>query len=165
MTVAADHQLVRLQPGLIVGNMLRGQRYTSAKTLQDGKVSSMHYPPTGRYVSNYSLSSSTGDWKAQRSYEMGEDFNNPLIPVEVVDNVSPKSLPPEHSFCKVQADNLVISALMKSEANGSIILRLYEIQRNKAETPVYFLSKQQSFYETSLQFDVSVGTVHSRLRA
>ncbi len=50
ITVAADHQLVRLQPGLIIGNMLRGQRYTSAKILQGGKVSSTHYPPSGHYV-------------------------------------------------------------------------------------------------------------------
>jgi alpha-mannosidase len=150
VTVAADHQLVRLQPDLIRANMIRGQRYTSVKVVRGEEVTSIHYPAQGHYVFKYSLSSGVGDWKAQRSYQAGGGVTNPLIPVSVVDDVSNKSLPPTRSFCSLRGDDLVISALKKSETDGSILLRLYEIQGERAETPVIFLGKQQGFRETNL---------------
>ncbi len=150
VTVAASHQLVRLEKGLIRANMIRGQRYTSVRIIRGDEVTTMHFPPPGHYVFKYSLSSGSGDWKAMRSYQAGLGFNNPLIPVSVADEISTKSLPPTHSFCSVQGENLVISALKKSEGDGSIALRLYEIQGTKAETTVTFLGKQQSFRETNL---------------
>jgi alpha-mannosidase len=150
VTVAADHQLVRLEDGLIHANMIRGQRYTSAKIVRGDQLTSMHYPANGHYVFKYSLSSGAGDWKAVRSYQAGLSFNSPLVPVSVVDDISSKSLPPTHSFCSVQGDDLLITALKKSDAGSSVILRLYEIQGKKTETPVMFLGKQQSFRETNL---------------
>jgi alpha-mannosidase len=150
VTLAADHQLIKLDDGLIHANMIRGQRYTSVRIVRREEVSSIHFPPSGHYVFKYSLSSGPGDWKTLRSYQAGQDFNRPLIPVSVVDDISRKSLPPTLSFCSVQADNLVISALKKSQADGSIILRLYEIQGAKAESPVTFGGKQQDFREVDL---------------
>jgi alpha-mannosidase len=150
VTVAADHQLVKLEDGLIRANMIRGQRYTSAKIVRGDEVTSMHYPVKGRYVFKYSLSSGPGDWKALRSYQFGMGFNQGLVPVEVVDEISSKSLPPTRSFCSVQGDNLVISALKKAEADRSVILRVYEIQGAKAETAVTFLGRQRDFRETNL---------------
>ena len=151
VTVAADHQLVKLESGLIHGNMIRGGKYTSVRVVRGDEVSSIYYPPRGHYVFKYSLSSGPGDWKAFRSYRVGLSFNNPLIPVSVVDEISAKSLPPTRSFCSVEGDNLVISALKKAEADSSIILHLYEIQGTKSETPVTFLGKQQAFHETDLR--------------
>ena len=150
VTLAADHQLVKLDEGLIHGNMIRGQRYTSVRIVRGEEVTSIHFPPSGHYVFNYSLSSGPGDWKTLRSYRAGLDFNSPLIPVSVVDDISGKSLPPTNSFCAVPDDNLVISALKKSEADRSIILRLYDVQGAKAETPIIFLGKRQEFHETNL---------------
>ena len=150
VTVATDHQLVKLENGLIHANMIRGQRYTSARIVRGDEITSIHFPPQGHYVFRYSLSSGPGDWKTFRSYQAGLSFNNPLIPVSVVDEISAKSLPPTHSFCSVQGDNLVISALKKSQSDRSITLRLYEIQGAKAETPITFLGKQQDFHEADL---------------
>lgn len=150
LTLAADHQLVKLEDGLIHANMIRGQRYTSVRIVRGEEITSIHFPPSGHYVFKYSLSSGPGDWKTLRSYRAGQDFNRPLIPVSVVDDISRKSLPPTLSFCSVQGDNLVISAFKKSQADGSIILRLYEIQGAKAESPVTFLGKQQDFREVDL---------------
>jgi len=150
LTLAADHQLVRFDPGLIRAAMLRATRYTSVRVVQGDEVTSIHYPPEGSYVFKYSLSSGPGDWKQFHSYRAGLDFNNPLLPVSVADDISSKSLPPTQSFCAVPGDNLVISALKKSEADRSIVLRLYEIQGDKAETSVTWLGKQSEFRETSL---------------
>jgi alpha-mannosidase len=150
VTVAADHQLVKLEDGLIRASMIRGQRYTSAKIVRGEEVTSMHYPVKGHYVFKYALSSGPGDWKAFRSYQFGMGLNNGLVPVSVVDEISSKSLPPTHSFCSVQSDNLVITALKKSETDRSMILRVYEIQGAKAQTPVTFLGQQRDFREVNL---------------
>lgn len=150
VTVAADHQLVKLENDLIHASMIRGQRYTSVKIVRGDEVTTIHFPPSGHYVFKYSLSSGPGGWQAARSYQAGLGFNSPLIPVEVADEVSTKSLPPTYSFCSVQGDNLVISSLKKSESDGAIILRLYEIQGMKAETPITFQGKSGEFRETNL---------------
>ncbi len=150
ITLAADHQLVRLENGLIRASMLRGQRYTSVKIERGDEVTSIHFPAPGHYVFRYSLSSARGDWKAARSYRTGLDFNNPLIPVSVVDEISTKSLPPTHSFVSIRGDNLVLSALKKSAHDGSIILRLYEIVGTPAESPLTFNGKLLSFRTTGL---------------
>jgi alpha-mannosidase len=150
LTVAADHQVVELDPQVIRADMIRGAAYTSVKVERGAEVTSMQYPPPGLYVFRYSMVSGAGDWRANRSFEQGENLNNPLIPVEVVDAVSSKSLPPTRSFGSVQSGNLVISALKKSAKDGSIILRVYEIEGKKAETPISFLGEQQAFRETNL---------------
>lgn len=152
LTLAADHQLVRLEDGLIHANMIRGQRYTSVKIVRDNnEVDSIHFPAPGQYVFKYSISSGAGDWKSLKSYRTGANFNNALIPVSVVDEISPKGLAPTNSFLSVQADNLVLSALKKTESSDpSIVLRLYEMEGTKAESPVIFLGSQRQFRESNL---------------
>lgn len=151
ITVAADHQLVKLQDGLVRANMIRGQRYTSVKIVRGDEVTSMHFPPSGHYVFKYSLSSGAGDWKTLKSYQSGLNFNSPLAPVSVVDDISTKPLPPTNSFLSVQGDNLVLSAIKKAEgADPSIVVRLFEIQGSRAETPVSFLGGQRRFRESNL---------------
>ncbi len=150
VTVAADHPIFELGQRTLRADMIRGQRYTSVKIVRNGKATSIHYPPPGTYVFRYSLSSGAGDWRIQHSYELGKNFTNPLLPVEVVDNVSPKSLPPEQSFLRLQSPDIVVSALKKAEADNSIILRVYETEGKPATTPVFFLGKRQGFRETNL---------------
>ena len=151
LTVASDHQLVKLEDGLIRANMIRGQRYTSVKVVRDDDVSSIHFPAQGHYVFKYSISSGTGDWKSLKSYRSGMNFTNPLIPVSVVDEISAKSLPPTNSFFNVQGDNLVLSAVKKAEGpDPAIVLRLYEIQGSKAESPITFLGTQVQFRQSNL---------------
>lgn len=150
VTLAADHQLVKIEDGLIRASMIRGQRYTSARIVRGEEVTSIHFPPRGHYQFRYSLSSASGDWKTSRSYQAGLSFNNPLIPVSVIDDISGKSLPPTYSFCSVEGDNLVISALKKSEQDRSITLRLYEIQGAKGETAITFLGTRRDFHEADL---------------
>jgi alpha-mannosidase len=151
LTLAADHQLVKLEDGLIRANMIRGQRYTSVKIVSDDEVTSIHFPAPGHYVFKYSISSGPGDWKSIKSYQTGANFDHPLLPVSVVDDISAKSLPPSNSFLSVHGDNLVLSALKKAEGTDpSIVLRLYEIQGAKAETPVSFLGTERQFRESNL---------------
>jgi alpha-mannosidase len=51
-------------------------------------------------------------------------LTNPLLPVSVVDGISRKALPPSKSFCSLTQDNLVLSALKKSDLDSSLLLRV-----------------------------------------
>ena len=150
LTISSDHQQIRLGDNVIYAEMVRGTRYVSVKVGKDDGLSSRNYPPDGVYVFHYSLSSGEGDWKAIKAYRSGMNFTNPLIPVSVADDLTGKSLPPSFSFCSVQKDNIIISALKKADFNSSPVLRLYEIEGVAVNTSVTFLNKQISFSEVNM---------------
>jgi alpha-mannosidase len=150
LTIASDHQQIRLDEDVVRAEMVRGTRFTSVKVVRGNEVTSLNYPPPGAYVFRYSLSSSSGDWKTSKAYRTGLGWNNPLLPVSVCDGISAKSLPPVRSFCSVKPDSLVVSALKKSDLGPSILLRVYEIEGASVETPVEFLGRETAFNETNL---------------
>lgn len=150
LTLASDHQQIRLGEGVIRAQMVRGTRFTSVKVVRGDQVTSMFYPPPGTYVCHYSVSSAKGDWKASKAYRAGLNWNNPLLPITVVDGISEKTLPPTLSFCSVQQDNVVISALKKADLGTSVLLRTYEIEGSPVETSVEFLGRRPAFGEVNL---------------
>ena len=81
-------------------------------------------------------------------------FNTPLIPVSTVNELSQKSLPPARSFCSLDADNLVITALKKADADGAIVLRVFEIRGDTATSPVRFLGQNRKFRGANLLEEV-----------
>ena len=150
LTVTADHQLVRIEEDLVSAEMIRGLRYTSAKVTREQEVGSLTYPPVGRYVFRYSLSSGAGDWRRNRAYQAGVNANRPLIPVVVEDEIAAKSLPPTHSFCSVSADDLVLSAVKKAYGDASLVLRFYEVEGKPARTTVTWLGRRHGMREVNL---------------
>ena len=78
------------------------------------------------------------------------DFNMPLIPVTAVNELSTKPLPPERSFFSIDADNLVLTALKKADRDGAIVLRVFEIRGDTAESTVRFLGRERSFQAVNL---------------
>lgn len=150
LTVATGEQFVRLGDGVLRGEMLRGTRFTSVKVVRGDAVGVMDYPPKGVYTFRYSLSSGRGDWRANKSYRAGMNFNSPLLPVSVVDDISQKSLPPTQSFFSTESDTLVLSAVKKADADDAIVLRVFEDEGSRATTPISFLGKTQSFQEVNL---------------
>lgn len=150
LTLAADHQQIRLGEGLIRAQMVRGTRFVSVKVVRGDEVTSVNYPPAGTYVFRYSLSSASGDWKAAKAYRTGMNWNNPLLPVSVVDTTSKKTLPPTQSFSSVDQENVVISALKKADPDASILLRMYEIEGSPVKTSAEFLGRKPAFREVNL---------------
>jgi hypothetical protein len=150
LTIAADHQLMKLSPGVIRAEMLRGSRFASVKVVRGEQVTSLFYPPPGTYHFRFSLTSGRGDWRAARSYQAGMNLNSPLLPVSVVDEVSRKSLPPAHSFATLEGDNLVLSAVKKADQDNGLVLRFFEIQGKKTETGVQFLGRKNRVQEVNL---------------
>jgi alpha-mannosidase len=77
-------------------------------------------------------------------------FSAPLIPVSSVDALAEKSLPSTHSFCSLDADNLVVSAVKKAEREEAIVLRVFEMEGAKAQTPIEFLGRRHGFRAVNL---------------
>jgi len=150
LTLAADHQQIRLGEDVIRAQMVRGTRFVSVKVVRGDEITSLHYPPAGTYVFRYSLSSAPGDWKAAKAYRAGMNWNHPVLPVSVVDALSSKTLPPTQSFCSVEQDSVVISAVKKADLDTSILLRAYEIEGSPVKTSVEFLGQRSAFSEVNL---------------
>ncbi len=149
LTVAADRQVMTLAPGVIRAGMLRGT-YSAVDITRAGRPYLKRMPPAGTYVFHYSLSSGKGNWAAARSYRAGMALNNPLIPVSPADDLSSKSLPPTQSFLSVEAPNIVISAIKKSDLGAAVIVRAFEIEGAAANTPVHFLGRPATVREVNL---------------
>jgi alpha-mannosidase len=165
LTIATSEQFVRLEPGILRSEMLRGPRFTSAKVVRGDSVESMSYPPKGVYSFRYSLSSGAGDWRANKSYRSGMNFNSPLIGVSVVDDVSQKSLPPSQSYFSTDSDNLVLSTIKKADDDGSIIVRVFEAEGRPANTPLTFLGQHRNVIETNLLEEAAAQAVQTRVTA
>ncbi len=149
LTVAADRQVVSLDPGVIRAGMLRGS-FSAVGITRHGKPFLRQLPPAGTYVFRYSLSSGKGDWRNAKSFRAGMALNNALIPVSVADDLSPKSLAPTYSFGTVDSENIILTALKKSETGDDLILRVYDIAGAQTESPVVLFGQQRSFQEVNL---------------
>ncbi len=151
-TLSADRQLMIVGPGVVNAGMLRGT-YATQEFQREGKTTLVQVPAAGTYTFRYSLTSGKGDWAAAKSYRSGANFANPLIAVTSVDEITQKSLPPTRSFLTLNADNLVVSAVKKADQDGSVVVRLYEIEGKQASTPVEFLGAKRSFQTVNLLED------------
>jgi alpha-mannosidase len=165
LTIAADHQQIRFEDGLIRAEMLRGVKFTSVKVVRGEKVGSMEYPIPGKYVFRYSLSAAPGDFRVAKAYHAGMGLTNPLLPVSVVDDITQKSLPPTSSFCSVKQDSVVVSTLKKAEDGPALLLRVYDMEGANVETPISFLGKGTAFSEVNLLEEDVPGAKASVLKA
>ncbi len=165
LTIATDHQQIRLGDDVICAEMVRGTKYVSVKVGRGDEITSMHYPPPGTYVFRYSLSSGPGDWKKSKAYRSGINWNNPLLPISVADEITSKSLPPTRCFCSLGQDSLVLSALKKADLGPAILLRVYEIEGSTVKTPVEFLGRRATFGEVNLLEEGLGGTSQKELRS
>ena len=158
LTLATDHQFVRLDGGVFRGEMVRGTKSTSVRVVTDTTIDSLHYPPPGTYTFKYSITSGPGDWRANKSYRTGLNFNNPLIPVSVVDDISTKSLPPRQSFLESNSGTVVLSAIKKAGRASDIIFRWYENEGAPANLNVHFLGKALTAQPVNLLEEPAGGT-------
>ncbi len=135
LTVAADRQFITLGDGVLRFGMLRGT-YSSLGVTRAGRPYLVQVPPVGKYVFRYALFSGRGSWASGKSYRAGMAFANPLVAVTSVDELGEKALPPTHSFCQLDAENLVVTALKKAEQSHELILRMVEMEGREVVTSV-----------------------------
>jgi alpha-mannosidase len=163
LTICADRHLMTLGEGVIRAGMLRSS-YSPVGIVRGDKPFFRQFPPAGKYVLRYSLTSGQGDWAAAKSYRAGMAFSNPLIPVCAADELSSKPLPPTRSFCSLAADNLVVTALKKAERDNVMVLRAVEMEGRRTETPVNWLQGQRGFRAVNLLEEPSRNGEEASLR-
>ena len=78
----------------------------------------------GRHHFSYALYPHAGTWKEAFTVRRGYEFNYKLQATQVEAHVG--VLPSEHSFVQVDSQNVVLTALKKSEDGDALILRFYE---------------------------------------
>jgi alpha-mannosidase len=162
-TVSADRQLVTLEERAVRVGMMRGA-YSPVDVVRDGKPYLHQFPPAGRYVFHYSLTSGKGDWAASKSYRSGMEFSDPLLPVAAENEISTKSLLPTYSFLSQGSENVVVTALKKAEADDSLVLRVVEMEGKATEAAIQAMGEPRRLTPVDmLEEPAGQGTVE-RLR-
>lgn len=78
----------------------------------------------GHHEFSYSLYPHSGNWKTALTVRRGYEFNYPLRAFQVSPHEG--SLPGQHSFLSVEGENVVLTALKKTEDGDALLLRLYD---------------------------------------
>lgn len=78
----------------------------------------------GPHHFGYALYPHAGDWKQALTIRRGYNYNYPLRATQVLEHKG--ALPAEYSFITVIPDNVVLTAVKKSEDANALILHLYE---------------------------------------
>jgi len=60
------------------------------------------------------------------------------------------SLPPAHSFVKVEPENLVLTALKRSESGDGLVLRFYESAGKGVQARIQLPAAARAAFETNL---------------
>ena len=78
----------------------------------------------GEHHFSYSLYPHAGDWKQALTVRRGYEFNYKLQAQQVMSHEG--TMGPEHSFAAVDAKNVVLTAMKKTEDGVGLLLRFYE---------------------------------------
>lgn len=78
----------------------------------------------GHHSFSYSLYPHGGDWKQALTVRRGYEFNYKLLAMQTENH--PGTLPPAHSFVDIKEDNVVLTAMKKTEDGNALLFRFYE---------------------------------------
>ncbi|MFH1572647.1 MAG: glycosyl hydrolase-related protein, partial [Acidobacteriota bacterium] len=81
----------------------------------------------GDLLFRYALTAHRGDWQTGRPRDFGWGVANPLTPA-LREGPNRGTLPPCGSFCRVDADHVLVTALKRAEDGDGIIVRLTETE-------------------------------------
>ena len=102
----------------------------------------------GHHEFTYSLYPHGGSWKEALTIRQGYELNYKLtvLPTTRHEGI----LGPEHSFLQVDSDNVIVTALKKSEDTDALILRFYEWAGKQTDVAIELTPSAQSASETNL---------------
>ena len=103
----------------------------------------------GHHEFTYALYPHGGNWRDAQTTRRGYELNYKLIamPSQRHDG----TLPAEHSFVQIAPDNVVLTAIKKSEDDDSLVLRFYEWAGREADVTLQLPQGAQSASETDLR--------------
>lgn len=90
---------------------------------------------SGEMLARYAITSHRGDWRQARAWQPGWNAANPPLPVWM-QGPQEGVLSTEHSFCSVDAANVVLVALKRAEDGDGHVLRLFETEGRATETAI-----------------------------
>jgi alpha-mannosidase len=107
----------------------------------------------GHHEFTYSLYPHAGSWRDAETVRRGYELNYKIIARQSLKHAG--TLPPEHSFVRVEANNVVLTALKKSEDDDSLgsrflVLRFYEWAGKETDVKLDLPPGAQSASETDL---------------
>jgi alpha-mannosidase len=113
----------------------------------------------GHHEFTYSLYAHAGNWRDAQTVRRGYELNYKLTARQAQKHVG--TLPGEHSFVRVDADNVIVTALKKSEDDDSLVLRFYEWAGKEGDVQIQLPAGAQSASETDLM-ERSIGDLAVR---
>ncbi len=102
----------------------------------------------GHHEFTYSLYPHGGNWRDARTVRRGYELNYKMIAVQPHKHEG--TLPSEYSFVGVEPDNVVLTAIKKSEDDDSLVLRFYEWAGKEVDVKLHVPAGAQSASETDL---------------
>ena len=107
-----------------------------------------YYLQPGNHSYSFSLTSSEGDW--HNSIAVGKYQNQPLQPVAVNVGEARKGLPSSYSFAGADAENILISAIKKSEDENSIIMRMVDLEGKTTHATINWFGQINEVTKTNI---------------
>ncbi len=107
-----------------------------------------YYLQAGNHSYRFSLTSNKGDW--QNNVHAGKQQNQPFQPVIVDVDTPREGLPLGYSFAGVNADNIIITAIKKSEDENNIIMRLVDMQGKSVDATINWFGKVNGVNTTNI---------------
>jgi alpha-mannosidase len=102
----------------------------------------------GHHEFTYSLYPHRGNWRDAQTVRRGYELNYKLTSVQPHKHEG--TLPSEYSFVRVEPDNVVLTAIKKSEDDRSLVLRFYEWAGKEADVKIQLPTGALSASETDL---------------
>jgi alpha-mannosidase len=102
----------------------------------------------GHHEFTYSLYPHAGSWRDALTVRRGYELNYKLLAMPSQKHEG--TLPGQHTFVQVQPDNVVLTAIKKSEDDNSLVLRFYEWAGREADVTLRLPAGAQSANETDL---------------
>ncbi len=88
------------------------------------------YPQAGDHTYRFALTTHDGGWR--NGYRRGISANHPLVAIRAK-SVKSAQLPVAMSFASISMSNAMISTIKKCEDDGSVIVRLYDMEGKASE--------------------------------
>ncbi len=102
----------------------------------------------GHHEFTYSLYPHAGTWRDALTVRRGYELNYKLLAMPSQKHEG--TLPSQHSFVQVEPDNVVLTAIKKSEDDNSLVLRFYEWAGREADVKLRLPAGMQAASETDL---------------
>jgi len=102
----------------------------------------------GHHEFTYSLYPHAGTWRDAQTVRRGYELNYKLLAIRSQKHDG--TLPAEYSFVKIESDNVVLTAVKKSEDDDSLVLRFYEWAGREEDVRLQLPAGARSASETDL---------------